>query len=203
VLVIDDRPVEVMHPVQAATALGLPVPPRERTKQLAWDIHTLFEAWRRTIAALTWETLMLPTPSRGRTLRNLHVNVSRPIALLPTALRQRHFDWHPEPGHPDSDDEIERTLGSLEDASAFADEIASGYMLFLMEAEEELETQDPVVRTSHHGALPFSALLEHQRAHVAFHFRQMDVFLEREGIEVGERFALESIPGLTLPERVY
>ncbi len=186
----------VMHPMQIVAALGLPVERRRQGHRLAWDVYTILDAWCHSIAGLTWEVLITPTPSRGRSLRNLTVNVSYPIGLLPVAWRTGRFDWQ-----PDRDDEAELELRSKSDVHDFARSRADRYMSFLADAEEELPLHDPEVH-SPRGDISFRSLVEYQRWHAAFHYRQLREFCRAERIDLPPD-VLPSIAELVLPDSVF
>lgn len=195
-LVVDDALTPIMHPMQIVAALGLPLERRELGHRLAWDIYTILDAWCDSIAPLTWEVLIKPTPSRGRSLRNLTVNVSYPIGLLPGAWRTGQFDWHPE-----RDDEAELELRSSREIHEFSRSIADRYIGFLADEEEQLPLRDPEVH-SPRGDMSFSSLVEYQRWHAAFHYRQLREFCRGERIDLPPDI-LAGIPDLDLPDSVF
>jgi hypothetical protein len=157
---------------QLAAALGLPAPPSSEPVRLAWETLPLLRVWLDRVRPLDLELLTAPTQSRGRSLRNLTVNVFHPFELLPAAWSTLDFPWEPE-----RDDERERALG---DVVGYADGIFATWTDFVLEHGEELGRRDPVV-SSPRGDVPFSALLDSQRNHAAFHLEQLVAFLgERE-----------------------
>jgi hypothetical protein len=101
-------------------------------------------------------------------LRNLTVNVFHPFALLPGAWKSGQFPWEPE-----RDDEREQALS---DVVAYAERILGDWTAFVLEHDDELGRRDPVV-SSPRGDARFSALLDSQLAHVAFHHEQLVAFL--------------------------
>ena len=140
--------------------------------------------------------LVKPTPSRGRTLRELTVNVFHPFELLPSAWETGEFDWHPE-----NDAERARQLEDADAVLAFAQRASDGWNLHLLEAGAELDARNPVV-TSPRGRIAYSTLLTSQRWHAAFHYRQLKVFLEAEGMELPHALATNAIEGLGIPPEV-
>ena len=164
-----------MHRTQIATALGLAVPKTEESERLAWDIVPVLDAWIAHLEGVEWELLVRPTPSRGRTLRNLTVNVFDPISLLPDAFLAGRFEWHPEDDH-----RHEVALRSRADVD---------------------ERTSPVA--SSRGAVEFAALLEYQRWHAAFHYRQMVEFLRAHGAVLPGAFEVKGLTDLDLPESVF
>ena len=100
----------ILHISQLASLLGLEAPATLEVSRLAWDATAVLDSWLTLIRRLDFDTLIVPTPSRGRSLRNLTVNVFQPFELIPIAFDQGRFDWDP------SLDEIREA--SLRDAAA-------------------------------------------------------------------------------------
>jgi hypothetical protein len=141
--------------------------------------------------------LTLPTPSRGRSLRNLTVNVFHPVELLPTAFDDGRFDWDP------TLDEVREA--SLHDAAAvvrYARERYVDWHDWLLEREAELVARDPDV-DSPRGEVTYGNLLDSQRWHAAFHYRQVLAHLDASGERVDRRVPLERLTGLDLPAAVF
>ena len=145
---------------------------------------------------LSLEVLLAPTRSRGRTLRNLTVNVFHPFELLPGACSHGTFQWD-----PDVDDAREAPLTAAGAVTAYASERREGWVVFL---EGHGDTLDPhrSVR-SPRGTLALAALLASQRWHVAFHYRQLLDFLRERDIPVASPFPLDRLDGLDLPAGLY
>ena len=196
-LIVGDRVTPVMHRTQIATALGLAVPKTEETQRLAWDIAPVLDAWIAHLRQVEWDLLVRPTPSRGRTLRNLTVNVFDPIGLLPDAFLAGRFEWYPEEDH-----RRERELRSTADVVEFAGDAADAWMVFLGDHGEELDERNPPVASSR-GDVTFGALLEYQRWHAAFHYRQLVEFLRAEGVVLPAVFNVEGLTDLELPASVF
>jgi hypothetical protein len=186
-----------MHRTQIATALGLRVPRTEESQRLAWDIVPVLDAWMAHLERVEWELLVRPTPSRGRTLRNLTVNVFDPVSLLPDAFLSGRFEWYPEEDH-----RREQALRSSEDLVAFARIAANAWTAFLGDHGHELDQRNPAVASSR-GDVAFAALLEYQRWHAAFHYRQMVEFLRVEEVVLPAAFDVEALTDLALPESVF
>jgi hypothetical protein len=157
---------------QLAAALGLPAPPASEPSRLAWETLPLLRAWLDLLRALDDELLRASTESRGRSPRNLTVNVFHPFELLPDAWASGQFPWEPE-----RDDQREQELS---DVVAYAERILGDWTAFVLEHDDELGRQDTVV-SSPRGDVLFSALLDSQLAHVAFHHEQLVAFLRSPG----------------------
>lgn len=187
----------ILHVSQLARALGLEVAPAAGTGGLARDCSALLAAWLEELEPLSWETLLAPTPSRGRTLRELTVNVFHPFELLPTAWAEGCFEWYPE-----GDAERESAFAGAAELAAWAGGVLAAWSVFVAAAADELDAFDPEIGTPR-GPLRYGELVDTHRTHAAFHFRQLAAFLELEGRRRWSRLALADLPGLVLPAAVF
>ncbi len=186
------------HPVQLCSLLNLPAPATQEATRLAWDIVTILEAWIRYLRELDWDLLTAPTPARGRTLRDLTVNVFHPIELLSQAWSTGTFAWH-----PDRDPERVERLGDKDTVVRYAETIHQAWRTFVLETgDQQLASPDPII-ASPRGDLSYSALLTAQRWHAAFHYRQLTLFLTGRGPTLSETLALDRFVGLALPAEVF
>lgn len=188
-LVVDGVVTPILHVSQLAEALGLEPPPGGDAGRLAHDCGAILDAWLAELAPLPWEALTAPTPSRGRTLRELTVNVFHPFELLPAARETGDFPWRPE-----LDSEREARFGDAAGLVDWATAVRDDWRAFV--AGVPLDAGDPPVG-SPRGSIPYSALLDAHRTHAAFHLRQLGAFLERP-VPV-----LERLDGLALPAEVF
>ena len=182
----------VLHVSQLASMLGLEAPPRLEATRLGWDAVAVLEAWVGLIAPLDFETLTAPTPSRGRSLRNLTVNVFHPFELLPAAFESGRFGWDPE-----LDDEREAVLGDAAVVVEYAETRNAAWRSWLIEHEAELAERDPQV-SSPRGQVTYSTLLDFQRWHAAFHYRQLLAVLDPPAA-----LPLSGLADLDLPAEVF
>lgn len=198
-LAVDERVYPILHVSQIASVLELPKSDFENENlRLAWDTVSILENWlEEVLPSASWDQILKPTPSRGRTVRNLTVNAFHPFELLPIAWRECRFDWYPE-----EDAQRERSITDFAALNDYARKIFNKWQMFLMEAEDELEERDPLV-TSTRGDAPFSIVLRSQRWHVAFHHRQILDFLTREGVDTKGALDVEGFTDLDLPAEVY
>lgn len=174
-LVVDGRSTTILHVSQIASMLGLPWHSGAVAERVAWDTVTILSAWSATLAVLDWDLVLQPTPSRGRSIRNLTVNTFHPFELVPEAFRTGAFEWYPE-----RDDDRERGLTDMSALRQYADSILQSWELFLFENSDELG--DPArMSTGPHGELTFTALLEAQRWHAAWHHRQVVDHCRQQG----------------------
>jgi hypothetical protein len=187
----------ILHVSQLASLLQLEVPAQLEAPRLAWDAAAVLESWLELIRRLDLETLLLPTPSRDRSLRNLTVNVFHPFELLPIAFDEGRFDWD-----PDLDEAREALLQDSATVVAYASDRHVAWRDWLLERDAKLLARDPAV-DSPRGSLSYGNLLASQRWHAAFHYRQLLAFLEGRGQDLTGALSLNSLGGLNLPPEIY
>ncbi len=196
-LLVDGVASPILHVSQLAPMLGLDAPAQLEVSRLAWDAIAVLDAWVKVIRPLDFDLLIEPTPSRGRSLRNLTVNVFHPIELLPAAFDDGRFDWD-----PDRDDEREAALQTADGVVAYATDRRLAWQDWLLAREDDLLVRDPEVG-SPRGKVTYANLLASQRWHAAFHYRQLLAFLESRGHDVTGALSLRSLDGLDLPPEVF
>jgi hypothetical protein len=190
-VVVDGAPRPILDVSQLAQALGLPEPETAATLEAAHGAAAILSAWVRHLERLESHLLTKPTPSRGRSLTNLTVNVFHPFDLLPASWRTGRFDW--EPGR---DGEREARLTTHAELTTFARGVERRWRRFVAEAGDDLARRETVVSTLW-GDLAYSTLLASQRWHAAFHYRQVVEFLRSEGVALPDALnvaELEELP---------
>jgi hypothetical protein len=187
----------ILHVSQLAAMLGLEAPAHLAVTRLAWDGAAVLDAWLKLIRPLDQETLTAPTPSRGRSLRNLTVNVFHPFELLPTAFETGRFDWDPT-----LDEDREAAVQTAAAVVAYASDRHLAWQDWLRENESDLLARDPDI-TSPRGHVTYANLLDSQRWHAAFHYRQLLAFLDGRGHDLTDAHSLASLDGLTLPAEIF
>lgn len=196
-LVLNGRAIAIQSVTQIAAALGLTDVDRLSSAVLAQDAAGLLEDWDRAIRDLGWDLLLEPTPSRGRSLRNLTVNVFHPFELLPDAWAMGEFDWNPERDH-----DRESRLPDRASVSAYVGRTLSEWHRFLRDVGDELQLRDPRI-ASPRGEVLYSQLLDAQRWHVAFHSRQVDAFLLDKSDAHEPIYRPGRLASLALPAEVF
>jgi hypothetical protein len=196
-IAIDGVVSPLLHVSQLSSLLGLDGDTAGDAVGLARDTVSLLEAWTRELAELPWPLVTRPTPSRGRSLRNLTVNVFHPFELLPGAWLDGEFPWD-----PDLDEEREAAFGDTATLAGWARTTLDGWRVFLAEHQDELGERDPVI-ASPRGPIGWTALLASQRWHAAFHLRQLELFLAIEGVPRVSTFSVETLQDLELPAAVW
>ena len=192
-LVVDGEVTPLFHVSQISVALGLPGPEAGEWIAAGWDIAAILRAWCDHLQEAGFELALEPTPSRGRTLRNLTVNVFHPLELLAGAGETGRFDWD-----PDLDEERERRLADAPALNAYARGVAGVWHDFLLSSAE---APAGMVVSTPRGELELSALVASQRWHAAYHYRQLVEFMRGRGVEV--RGAVAVAADLGLPDEVF
>ncbi len=174
---VDGTVTPILHVSQLAAALGLEPPAPPTASTVALETVSVLESWLELVRPLDLETLTAPTASRGRSVRNLTVNVFHPFELLPSAWDESSFPWDPE-----RDDERELALVTAGDVHAYAEGALASWSRFVRRLGADLDARDPVVR-SPRGDVRFSALLDGQLRHAIFHREQLVAFLLDRGLD--------------------
>jgi hypothetical protein len=200
-LVVDGRAYPLLHASQIASILGLPPPEGSlvQTTAVAYDSLSILQSWLELLGGLGFDLMLTPTRSRGRTPRNLTVNVFHPFALLPGAWADGTFQWHTE----ESDAQQESTLTDAGSVRSYARDCLLRFQGFLLEHEGQLDARDPWVHTSTRGEAPFSIVVHAQRSHAAIHHRQLVDFLQEHGASTRGALDVDGIADLTLPAELY
>lgn len=193
---VDGALLPLLHVSQLGSALGLPVPVGAEATTLAWDIAALLDAWAQHLHEIPWEVALAATPSRGRSVRNLTVNVFHPIELLPAACDDGEFPWD-----PDGDTEREARLSSDAALRAYADRVFGGWSSFTLERAEQLPASRLV--RSPRGTVPFADVLASQRWHAAYHYRQLVAFLGSRALAPRAVLPVDTLAGIDLPAEIF
>lgn len=197
-LLLDGEPFSFQHPSQIASIVGLEVEGGQPATGVAWSLLDVLMRWLDVIADVPFEGLRTPTPSRERDIRNLTVNVFRPIRYLPETWRNGEFHWYTG----EADLQQEAFLRTTGEVHAFAQEIAFEFNGFLLDHGDELSERDPQL-TGNRGEMPYSALLQTQRFHAAFHYRQIVDHLAGTGVKDAEQLPEAVVREIALPPNLY
>jgi glutaredoxin len=196
-IVLDGATTAIYHVSQVAGLLGMTPSEGGEVTRLAWDLAAVLEAWSAELAAIDWELMVSATPSRGRSVRNLTVNVHEPVHEMTVAWEGGVFTW--------DTDQDERRASELRDVSevrAYAESRIAGWITFLIDLGDGIMVRDPLIGAGDE-TVRFSSLLDAQRFHAAFHYRQLRAFLAERGAAPEQSLDLERLPGLRLPEAVF
>jgi glutaredoxin len=184
-VVIDGRAVHLLHVSQLHSLLGIGADALD-ARRLAWDLVSLERLWRELVAALDWSVVIVPTPARNRTIRDLVANV---FDFLPhvRAARERGA-WAME-GEPP---ELAQSFTDIAALVAYIDEHIAATERFAFEhySDDERDPADPVVSVSQPVAggahteteLRYATVLAWTCNHTAGHLRQVTAFLDDRGI---------------------
>jgi len=184
---------------QIASALGLPMPEVGDTHRLAWDTVPILESAIEMVQVADFDDLLTPSPSRGRSVRNLMVNTFHPFELLPETWESGSFDWNPEL----TDADYERPLTDMSKLVGYAEQAFYGWQSFLLDKEAELHGEGPEVDTPR-GRVTYNVALSGQRFHAAWHHRQMLDHLRAGGYQLDQALDVEVVADdLIMPANIY
>jgi hypothetical protein len=196
-VLLDGVATPILHVSQLASLLGLDAPAPLEVSRLAWEATAVLAGWLDAIGQLDFHVLTEPTPSRGRSLRNLTVNVFHPFELLPAAFDDGWFDWDPT-----ADEAREAALRDAASVVGYGTDRHLAWRDWLRGREAEKGIHDPVV-DSPRGPVTYGDLLASQRFHAAFHYRQLLAVLESRGYDLTGLPSLTSFGDLELPLQVF
>jgi glutaredoxin len=196
-LVLNGRTTAIYHVSQIAALVGLATGASATALQLAWDLAAILEAWSAQLGEIGWELIKAPTPSRGRSVRNLTVNVHEPVHEMTVAWEGGVFTWD-----TDRDEARARGLTDAGSVRSYAESRTAGWITFLMDVGDALGRDERLVQAGGE-TLSFTALLDAQRFHAAFHYRQLRTFLEQRDAAPTTALDLAQLDGLHLPDVVF
>lgn len=198
-LYLDGQVVPLHHPSQIASVLGSPATEDvSSVRRVAWDTVSIIDDFVELVRSATWEQILIPTPYRDRSTRNLTVNVFRPFQMLPESWDSHRFDWW----GGEADLQQEALLRDKDALIGWATTIALDWRSFVLEHEDEISHEDPMIG-SNKGDVPYSTLLVTHRYHSANHHRQVRDVLSRNGVAVGDRLRTESFSDIGLAPELY
>ncbi len=142
--------------------------------------------------------MRLPTESRARDIRNLVVNVFRPISYLAGSWEDGEFNWFTG----EADTQQESFLRTAKDVLAFAEAILVDYNSFVLDNEAAMDAEERRV-VGNRGDMSFATLLTTQRFHVAFHYRQVVDCLAKAGVAEHPPLPDALLREIGLPEQLY
>lgn len=190
--------VSFQHPSQLAALLKLEVGDTQPATAVAFSLLDVLERWLEVMTEVPFEALLEPTLSRGRNIRNLTVNVFRPIGLLPRSYQDGQFNWFTN----EADLQQESFLRDTAQVVAFATGIYGEFANFLLEHAEAFTTNDPQL-SGNRGNMLFSELLVTQRFHAGFHYRQIVDFFNTGGYGPKPALPAMIVEAIGMPEQLY
>lgn len=197
-IVLDGDVFNFQHPSQIASLLDLDIEGSQPSTAVAWSLLDVLQRWIEVIRDVPFPALLEPTPSRERDIRNLTVNVFRPIGYLPGTWQDHQFNWYTG----EADKQQESFLRSAPQLVDFAERVGFEFSAFLLEHGDELSDADPTI-TGNRGEMPYSSLLVTQRFHAAFHYRQIVDHLGKAGVATKPPLPKAVAEEIGLPPNLY
>lgn len=165
---------------------------------MAFSLLDVLERYLDLVRDLDFEQMRLPTESRARDIRNLVVNVFRPISYLARSWEDGEFNWYTG----EADVQQESFLRTAKDVLSFAEDILVAYNSFVLDSESALDSEERTV-TGNRGTMTYATLLTTQRFHVAFHYRQIVDCLSKAGVAEKPQLPDALLREIGLPEQLY
>ena len=191
-----DRRVTVLHTDQLRDFLGMPPgdePPPYH--DLVEALNTVLEGVERAVCQTNAAQLALPTPNRGRDLRELTYNIHNPIGLMRDALDSGAFPWDTS-----GDVAPSRGFDTPDKLAAFCRDTRTSWYARATRFEPD-RVEDPVETAR--GTVSQHQLLASQAGHAAQHLRQIYVFLREQGITPNRELGPEDIAPIVLGAEVF
>ncbi len=192
-----DQVFAVYHVDQLRVVAGLlPAEDSPPYEQWVLALDRVLLAIERAVRQLPDDRAMsLPTPNRGRDLRELIYNIYHPIGLMADALNTGRFEWSTEDDFAHS-----RRFEGRGDLAAFCHDareawLARAVLVDAGEAEQQVQTD--------RGPLTNYQLVQAQATHAAQHQRQVAAFLRGLGQEPDVALGPADIAPITLGGAIY
>jgi len=195
-LVRGDRRITVLHTDQLRDFLGMPPGDEPPAYQdLVEALNAVLEGVERAVRQTSAAQLALPTPNRGRDLRELTYNIHHPINLMRNALDGAGFQW-------DTSNDVAPSRGfdTPGKLGSFCRETRTAW--YARASRFEAERVERPVRTAR-GTVSQHQLLSAQAGHAAQHLRQIYVFLREQGIEPQHELGPDDIRPIVLGAEVF
>ncbi|HEU0167804.1 MAG TPA: hypothetical protein VFS62_08510, partial [Chloroflexota bacterium] len=158
-------------------------------------LNAVLEGVERAVCQTSAAQLGLPTPNRGRDLRELTYNIHNPIALMRDALDSREFLWDTS-----GDVAPSRGFDTPDKLAAFCRDTRTSWYARATNFDAD-KVEDPVQTAR--GTVSQHQLLASQAGHAAQHLRQIYVFLREQGIEPERELGPNDIFPIVLGEEVF
>ncbi len=197
-VIVDGVAHAIHHPAQIGSFLGLELGTDTSVVGMCWDIHGMLERWLEMIEPVPFEVLLEPTESRQRSIRNLTVNVLRPLGYVPDAWLHHDFTWYTG----EADLQQEALLRDHAALLSWATDRTRDFAMFVLDHDPVMDEQDPRLTSNLHE-MSFSTLINAQRFHVGFHFRQVVAHLRGRGFDHVEPLPQGLVEALSLPSQLY
>ncbi len=197
VILPDGRSLVVGHVAQLREFLGMP--PEEGAK---W--HDLVDAAERALMAfellleqLPDDKITLPTPNRGRDMRNMTVNIFSLMQELIVCMDTGHFSYAAHKEH----DKIAVNFTKTSELIAYARDLRARWA----KRAREMAPDDTFgfVSTDRKGDLTQYLVLDAGARHAAGHLMQAYQFMRDQGIEPAEPLTREDLKPIQVQESLY
>jgi hypothetical protein len=191
------RSLLILHTDQLREFLGLPVSgARASFRELADAMNRVLEAVEEAVRQGPPEMLALPTPNRGRDLRELVFNIHDRIGPMVDALSSGVYPWVSADEYAES-----RRFGTTAALASYCREMRTAWFEGTVRADDGRLEGIPV--QTEKGPVTHLQLLESLAFHSAQHLRQIYVFLKQIGIAPGHEMSADEMKPIVLGDQVF
>ena len=197
VAVQGDRRMLILHTDQLREFLGLPVSEAKASyREWADAMNRVLEAVEEAVRLVPSEMLALPTPNRGRDLRELVFNIHDRIGPMVDALSSGIYPWV-------SADEyaLSRRFTTTAELASYCLQMRTAWYEGTLRADID-RVENCTVETKK-GPVTHLQLLESRAFHSAQHLRQIYVFLKQIGISPVHEMSADEMKPIVLGDQVF
>ena len=197
VILPDGRSLVVGHVAQLREFLGMPPEEAKPWHELVDAAERVLMAFEILLTQLPDDKITLPTPNRGRDMRNMTVNIFSLMEELIVTIDTGHFSYQAHKDHDAKSVNFTKTAELI----AYAKDARERWAKRAREvAPDEV---DAFVSTDRKGDLTQYLVLDAGARHAAGHLLQAYQFLRQLGMEPHEPMTREEMKPIQVQESLY
>jgi hypothetical protein len=197
VILPDGRSLVVGHVAQLREFLGMPPEEGKPWHELVDAAERALMAFELLLTQVPDEKITLPTPNRGRDMRNMTVNIFSLMQELIVCMDTGHFSYAAHKDH----DKVSVNFTKASELIAYAQDLRQRWAKRAREvAPDEI---DAFVSTDRKGDLTQYLVLDAGARHAAGHLMQAYQFMRDQDIEPAEPLTREDLKPIQVQESLY
>ncbi len=197
VVIQGDRHLVVGHVAQLREWLGMPPEDGASWHDLVDAAERVLMAFELLLEGLPDDKITLPTPNRGRDMRNMTVNIFSLMQELIVCMDTGHFSYAAHKEH----DKIAVDFTKTSELIAYAKDLRQRWAARAREVKPE--EMDGFVSTDRKGDLTQYLVLDAGARHAAGHLLQAYQFMKDIGLPVKEALSREEMKPIQVQESLY
>ena len=197
VVIQGDRHLVVGHVAQLREWLGMPPEDGASWHDLVDAAERVLMAFELLLEGLPDDKITLPTPNRGRDMRNMTVNIFSLMQELIVCMDTGHFSYAAHKEH----DKIAVDFTKTSELIAYAQDLRRRWAKRAREVKPE--EMDGFVSTDRKGDLTQYLVLDAGARHAAGHLLQAYQFMKDIGLPVKEALSREEMKPIQVQESLY